>query len=96
MNRIALLLGIIVVLGAIPNWADSATTAVISADTALAATDSSKAAGIVTEQQAISKEAAADTIYPITPQRRELLNKYSATQTRYASIRPQRISVLAQ
>lgn len=78
MNKYAVLIGVIIVLMAIPalavNPPDSA-----KADTQTVAADSSQATGIVAEQQqTLSDKAAADTIFPVTPARRELLNKYSS------------------
>jgi hypothetical protein len=69
----------IILFGVIPIWADSATTTSDAiADTMKVAVDSATATGVVTTQSQSETGAATDTIFPVTPQRRELLNKYSS------------------
>lgn len=68
----------VILIGVIPIWADSATTSTgISENYSIPAVDSAKLAGTITTPQS-ETGAPADTIYPVTPQRRELLNKYSS------------------
>ncbi len=79
MNKYAIFIATIILFGVIPIWADSATTTSDAiADTMKVAVDSATATGVVTTQSQSETGAATDTIFPVTPQRRELLNKYSS------------------
>jgi STE24 endopeptidase len=77
MNKFLMIIAAIILFAVIPIWADSLNTPPNTINDMSAVTaDSMKTAGTVAPQSETG--APADTIFPVTPQRRELLNKYSS------------------